>query len=95
MKAQNKAGLLFRSKLKRISFSPDVDILTIQLSDKKLDDSYDIDDMIVQVDKNGEPVIIEMFNGRKHLEELGKTLPKDIKQNFTKQFAAVSHQIRK
>lgn len=80
---------------KRISYSPDVDILMIQLSNNKIDDSYDSDDMIVQVDKNGEPVIIEMFNGKKHLEELGKSLPKDIKQEFTTQFTTVSHQIRK
>ena len=80
---------------KRISYSPDVDILMIQLSNKEIDDSYDVDDMIVQVDKAGEPVIIEMFNGKKHLRELGKSLPKDIKQEFTTQFTAVSHQIRK
>lgn len=80
---------------KRISYSPDVDILMIQLSNNKVDDSYDTDDMIVQVDKNGEPVIIEMFNGKKHLKELGKSLPKDIKQEFTTQITAVSHQIRK
>lgn len=80
---------------KRISYSKDVDILMIQLSNKKVDDSYDVDDMIVQVDKDGEPVIIEMFNGKKHLQELGKSLPKEIKQEFTTQFTAVSHQIRK
>lgn len=80
---------------KRISYSPDVDILMIQLSNKKVDDSYDTDDMIVQVDKDGEPVIIEMFNGKKHLEELGKNLPKDIRQKFASHSTAVSHQIRK
>ncbi len=76
---------------KRISYSKDVDILMIQLSNNKVDDSYDVDDMIVQVDKNGAPVIIEMFNGKKHLKELGKSLPKDIKQEFTTQFTTVSH----
>ena len=80
---------------KRISYSPDVDILMIQLSNKKVDDSYDVDDMIVQVDKDGEPVIIEMFNGKKHLKELGKNLPKDIKQELAGQFSAVHHQIKK
>lgn len=81
---------------KRISYSKDVDILMIQLSNKKVDDSYDVDDMIVQVDKDGEPVIIEMFNGKKHLKELGESLPKDIQRELVgKSSYAVSHQIRK
>lgn len=80
---------------KRISYSKDVDILMIQLSNKKVDDSYDVDDMIVQVDENGEPVIIEMFNGKKHLKELGKTLPKDIQRELSGRFVPISHQIRK
>lgn len=79
----------------RISYSEDVDILMIQLSNKKVDDSYDTDNMIVQVDKDGEPVIIEMFNGKKHLQELSKSLPKDIqKELMSKSSYAVSHQIR-
>lgn len=41
---------------KKISYSEDVDILMIQLSNKKIDDSYDTDNMIVQVDKDGELV---------------------------------------
>lgn len=79
----------------RIKYSPDVDILMIQFSNNKIDDSYDLDDAIVQVDKDGEPVIIEMFNGKKHLEELGKSLPKDIKQTFVIPSTAVAHNIRK
>lgn len=80
---------------KRISYSEDVDILMIQLSNKKVDDSYDTDDMIVQVDKDGQPVVIEIFNGKKYLRELGETLPKDIQKEFTGQFASVSHRIRR
>lgn len=80
---------------KRISYSPDVDILMIQFSNKQIDDSYDLDDAIVQVDKDGEPVIIEMFNGRKHLEDLSKSLPEDIKQTFAVHSTAVAHNIRK
>lgn len=80
---------------KRISYSEDVDILMIQLSNKKVDDSYDTDDMIVQVDENGQPVIIEIFNGKKYLRELRKTLSKDLQREFASQPVAVSHQIRK
>lgn len=78
---------------KRISYSKDVDILMIQLSNKKVDDSYDTDDMIVQVDENGKPVIIEIFNGKKYLKELNKDLPKNL-QNQYKPDVAILHQIK-
>lgn len=80
---------------KRISYSEDVDILMIQLSDKKIDDSYETENSVVSVDKDGEPVLLEIFNGKQYLKELGKTLPKDIQKEFTGQFATVSHRIRK
>lgn len=80
---------------KKISYSEDVDILMIQLSDKKVDDAYETDRMIVHVDKNDEPVLLEIFNGKKYLKELGKNLPKDIQKEFTGEFTAVAHQIRK
>lgn len=80
---------------RRISYSPDVDILMIQLSDKKVDDSYETENSVVSVDKDGEPVLLEIFNGKQYLKELSKTLPKEIKQEFNNQFTAVAHQIRK
>ncbi len=80
---------------KKISYSEDVDILMIQLSDKKVDDAYETDRMIVHVDKNNKPVLLEIFNGKQYLKELGKSLPEDLKQEFTGQFTAVSHRIRK
>ena len=80
---------------KKIRYSPDVDILMIQLSNKKVDDSYETENSVVSVDKDGEAVLIEIFNGKQYLKELGKTLPKDLKQEFTTQFTTVSHRIRK
>lgn len=80
---------------KRISYSPDVDILMIQLSDKKIDDSYETENSVVSVDKNGEPVLLEIFNGKQYLKELGKTLPKNIRRELSEQSVAVAHQIRK
>ena len=80
---------------KRISYSEDVDILMIQLSDKKIDDAYDTDDMIVQVDKNGEPVLLEIFNGKKYLKELGKNLPRKIRKEIWPEIpVSVAHRIK-
>lgn len=80
----------------KISYSEDVDILMIQLSNKKIDDSYDVGDMIVQVDENGEPVLLEIFDGKKHLKELGKTMSRDIqKQVWSNQTpTAIPHRIK-
>lgn len=81
---------------KKISYSQDVDILMIQLSDKKVDDAYETNRMIVHVDKNNEPVLLEIFHGKQYLKELGKSLPKDIQRELLGQsYYAVSHQIRK
>lgn len=80
----------------RISYSPDVDILMIQLSDKKIDDSYETENSVVSVDKDGEPVLLEIFNGKQYLKELGKTLPKSIQREISGQSTyAVPHQIKK
>ncbi|MBI3103361.1 hypothetical protein HYZ05_00305 [Candidatus Daviesbacteria bacterium] len=35
----------------------------IQLSNKKIDDSYETENSVVSVDKDGEPVLLEIFNG--------------------------------
>ena len=81
---------------KKISYSEDVDILMIQLSNKKVDDAYETDRMIVHVDKDNEPVLLEIFHGKQYLKELGKSLPKDIQKELVgKSSYAVSHQIRK
>ena len=54
-------------KLPKISYSDDVDILMIQFSNKKLDDAYDVGNMIVRVAQDKEPVLLEIFDGRKFL----------------------------
>ena len=82
-------------KTSKITYSPDVDILMIQLSNKKIDDSYDTDNMIVQVDEKGEPVLIEIFHGLEYLKNLGKTLPKQIMEQIWSQSpSSIAHRIR-
>lgn len=85
MKAQNKP---------RIIYSEDVDILMIVLSNKKIDDSYDTDQMIVQVDEKGEPVILEIFHGREFLKDLNKALSKRIREDINSQPISVAHRIK-
>lgn len=86
MKAQSKP---------KITYSEDVDILMIVLSNKKIDDSYDTDQMIVQVDKEGLPVILEIFHGREFLKDLNKALPKNIREDVNSYpSTSVSHKIK-
>ena len=79
----------------KITYSPDVDILMMQLSDKKIDDSYDTDQMIVQVDEEGEPVLLEIFNGRQFIKDFANSIPKNIKKEiFSQTPASVAHRIK-
>lgn len=78
--------------LKKVNYSPDVDILTIQLSNKKIDDSYETENSIMSVDKKGEPVLLEIFDGKKYLNELGKIALKNKIPNQS--FAAIPHRIK-
>lgn len=83
--------------LKKVSYSEDVDILMIQLSNKKIDDSYETDFGIVEIAKDKEPVLIEIFNASKFFKDLGKTkLEKSHKQIWAKNepFVSIPHRIK-
>lgn len=84
-----------QSSKPKITYSEDVDVLMIQLSTKKVDDSYDTDQMIVQVDEKGEPVILEIFHGKELLKDLNKALPKKIREDINSYSpASVAHRIK-
>lgn len=67
----------------------------IQLSNKKVDDAYETDQMIVHVDKMGEPVLLEIFKASKFLKDLGKVVPKSIQREWLGHSAAIPHQIKR
>lgn len=85
-----------QSKNIKITYSEDVDILMIQLSNKKVDDAFDTDNMIVQVDEEGKPVILEIFEGSKFVQDFSKALPKNLKNKFWSQSnpPSVAHRIK-
>ncbi len=60
----------------KVTYSQDADVLMIVMSKKKLDDSYQKENMIVQVASDGEPVIIEILNASKFLQQAVTQLPK-------------------
>ncbi|OGM27142.1 hypothetical protein A3D00_05520 [Candidatus Woesebacteria bacterium RIFCSPHIGHO2_02_FULL_38_9] len=64
----------------KVQYSNNDDILTIQLQRGKIDDAYETENMIVHVDKNNQPILLDIFNATKFLRNLDKSLPENVKQ---------------
>lgn len=62
------------------------DLLVIKFSDKAVDDSFDADNAILEVDKDNEPVSMEILHASKFFDSMNKTLPEEVKREF---FASV------
>lgn len=63
----------------KVQYNKDQDILMIQLAKKKVDDAYETENMIVHVDQDREPVLLEIFEATKLLKDLNRTLPSKLK----------------
>ena len=57
------------NKLK-LSYEPDADVLSYEISGKPIDFAKEIGDMIVHFTKDDEPVLIEILSARKFLAEV-------------------------
>lgn len=66
----------------KVHYDKDEDILMIQLSEKKIDDTVETETGLVSVAKDGEPVMLEIFHASKFFAAESKVLPKEIKQKF-------------
>lgn len=71
-------------------YDKDEDILMLTLSNKKIDDSYETDNGIVEVAKDGEPVLLTIFKASELLKDLGRAIPKNIQRKFGFSEPAVS-----
>lgn len=82
----------------KVHYDKDEDILMLVLSNKKIDDSYETENgNIVSVAKDREPVMIDIFQASKFLEDLGKVVPKNVQKQVwpkTESSAAVLHRIK-
>lgn len=52
------------------------DVLVIEMSQAKIDDAFEANTMLVHVDKDKEPVLVEIFEASNFLKQAIKTLPK-------------------
>lgn len=66
----------------KVHYDKDEDILLMELSHKKIDDSYETDYGIVEVAEDGEPVLLTIFKASKLLKNLGKAIPKNIQKRI-------------
>lgn len=51
--------------MRRIRYSPDVDALLVELSDRPIDHAEEEGRVIVHVSVEGEPVLLEIFDAKK------------------------------
>ncbi len=58
------------------------DILVMKFSDSPVDDSYEVDSAILEVNKKGEPVSLEILHASGFFNIASKELPDEIKQKF-------------
>ena len=58
------------------------DILILRFSDKPVDDSFEIENTILEVDKDNAPVALEILHASQFFNIASKELPNDVKQKF-------------
>ncbi|KKR87356.1 hypothetical protein A2875_02755 [Candidatus Gottesmanbacteria bacterium RIFCSPHIGHO2_01_FULL_46_14] len=58
------------------------DILVVKFSSKPVDDSFEVENTILEVDKNNAPVSLEILQASRFFHKASKELPKEIKQKY-------------
>ncbi len=66
----------------KVKYYKEDDILVMQFSTKPVDDSFEVDGGILEVDMNNEPVAFEILHASQFLASTSKALPKEIKRKF-------------
>lgn len=66
----------------KVHYNQDEDVLMIELNNKKIDDAYEVENMIVHVSESREPVLLEIFKGSQLLKDTIIKLPKKVIQSI-------------
>lgn len=80
-------------KVPRIKYEPEDDVLNIWLAEKRIDDTEDIDGVIIHYTKKHEPVYIEILDASRFLSKEDK--PYYTKNISKESSVAIPHQISK
>lgn len=81
----------------KVKYYKDADLLSLRISNEPYKYARQTNDVIVHYSENKEPVLIEVVNAAKFLEDTTKLLPKKVQaQIWPKQNSpAVAHQIKR
>jgi uncharacterized protein YuzE len=66
----------------KVKYYKEDDILVIRFSDKSVDDSFEVDNAVLEIDENHAPVSLEILHASSFLNSTSKQLPKDIKAKY-------------
>lgn len=66
----------------KLKYYKDDDILVMSFSQKAVDDSYEVENAILEVDRNNAPVALEILHASRFFNIASKELPKEVKQKF-------------
>ena len=64
----------------KLKYNKTDDVLTIEYSQDKIDDAFEGSDMLIHINKQKEPVLIEIFKAAEFLNQAAKTMPNDLKK---------------
>lgn len=58
------------------------DILVMKFSSNEVDDSFESGSVILEVDKNNNPISLEILHASNFFSKASKELPREVKQRF-------------
>lgn len=66
----------------KLKYYPKDDILVMKFSNKPAEDSFEVKNAILEVDKDNAPVSLEILRASSFFSIASKNLPKKIKEKF-------------
>ncbi len=66
----------------KIKYYKNDDILVLKFSSEDVDDSFEIENAILEVDSKNNPVNLEILHASKFFNIASKELPREVKQKF-------------
>lgn len=79
----------------KIKYYEDADLLSLRVSNKPYYDATRSGDLVVHYTKDGKPVLVEILNASKFLQEADKSLPKKLQKTMVRESSvAVPHKIK-
>ena len=66
----------------KIKYYKKDDILVMNFSSKPVEDSFEVDNAILEVDKNNNPISLEILHASKFFNLTSRQLPKEVKERF-------------